>query len=173
MGGAACGKSKTANNICAQLGFKGYDVELVDESIKDWTYIPRIPTSCDSFYLQACHVEREDIRLRAGVDLVISDSPILLQYFYTWYHKVPMEEPMLMVSSEFDRLYKPLYIFVNREDSFYDEVGRYEKLAEAKDIDRLMKNMMDDNNIQYKEFSCLDQEEIIKHIISEVCKSDV
>ena len=136
-GGAGCGKSKTANNICAQLGFKGYDIELVDEVIKDWTYIPRIPKDCDSFYLQGCQIQKEDVRLRAGVDLIVSDSPLFLQYFYACHHKVPMQGPMLAASNEFDDMYKSLYIFINREDSFYDEKGRYETLAQAKVIGQL------------------------------------
>ena len=57
--GAGGGKSITATNIRSQLGFKGYDIELVDEVIKDWTYIPRIPKDCDSFYLQAGQIQKE------------------------------------------------------------------------------------------------------------------
>jgi len=168
MGGASCGKSKTANNICAQLGFIGHNIELVDEVIKDWTYIPRIPKDCDSLYLQGCQVQKEDIRLRAGVDLIVSDSPLFLQYFYACHHHVPMQDPMLAVSNEFDAMYKPLYIFINREDSFYDELGRYETLAQAKAIDEEIKELMNINNIEYKEFSCLDQEGMINYIISEI-----
>ncbi len=167
-GGAGSGKSITANNIRAQLGFKGYNIEIVDEVIKDWTYIPRIPKDCDSFYLQACQIQKEDIRLRAGVPLIVSDSPIFLQYFYAWYHQVPLQEPMLWVNVEFDRLYTPLYIFINREDKFYDERGRYEKLREAKLIDERIKKLMNINKIKYKEFSCLDQDGIINYIISEL-----
>ena len=168
MGGACCGKSITATNIRSQLGFKGYDIELVDEAIKDWTYIPRIPKDCDSFFLQASQIQKEDIRLRAGVDLIVSDSPLFLQYFYAWHHKVPLQKLMLSASHEFDEMYRSLYIFLNREDRFYDEVGRYENLKEAKLIDDEIKDLMNINYIPYKEFSCLNQEEIIDYIISQV-----
>jgi hypothetical protein len=172
FGGAACGKSITATNVRAQLGFKGYDIELVDEVIKDWTYIPRIPKDCDSFFLQASQIQKEDIRLRAGVDLIVSDSPLYLQYFYAWYHKVPLQYPMALASFEFDEIYKPLQIFIEREDKFYNEVGRYEKLDEAKKIDRLIKEQMTADNIEFKCLSCLDQDGIVDYIISEVEKSN-
>ena len=167
MGGPGSGKSITATNIRAQMGFRGYNIELVEEVIKDWTYIPRPPKSCDSYYLQACQIEKEEIRLRAGVDLVVTDSPILLQFFYARHHNVPLQAPMLLTSQIFDKRYPPLYIFVDREDEFYGEVGRYEDIGEAKVIDRKMKQLMDSLDIEFKIFSCLDQEAIVEYIVSQ------
>jgi len=167
-GGAGCGKSITATNIRAQLGFKGYDIELVDECIKDWTYIPRIPKDCDSFYLQAGQIQKEDIRLRAGVDLIVSDSPLMLQYFYAYHHKVPLQEPMRLAALEFEKLYPALHIFIDREDKFYDEVGRYETLPQAKRIDISVKGVLVANKISFTSRSCLDQDGIINYIISKL-----
>jgi hypothetical protein len=172
FGGAACGKSITATNVRAQLGFKGYDIELVDEVIKDWTYIPRIPKDCDSFFLEASQIQKEDIRLRAGVDLIVSDSPLMLQYFYAKYHKVPLQYPMAVAAMEFEELYPSLNIFIDREDKFYNEVGRYEKLAEAKRIDIQIKGTLAANSVSFTSRSCLDQDGIIDYIISEVEKSN-
>lgn len=166
--GAGGGKSITATNVRAQLGFKGHDIELVDEVIKDWTYIPRIPKDCDSFFLQAGQIQKEDIRLRAGVDLIVSDSPLMLQYFYAFYHKVPLQEPMRLAALEFEELYPSLNIFIDREDKFYDEVGRYEKLPEAKRIDCLIKGVLVKNKTSFTSFSCLDQKGIVEYIISKV-----
>lgn len=172
FGGPGSGKSITAMNVRVQLGFKGYDIELVEEVIKDWTYIPRIPKSCDSAYLLLCQIQKEDIRLRAGVDLIVSGSPVLLQYFYGWYHKTPLQVSMKLAALEFEKIYLSLNIVVNREDRFYNETGRYEKLEEAKLIDEKVKEIMQINNIAYKEFSCLEQENIINYIISQIGKMD-
>jgi hypothetical protein len=166
MGGAGSGKSLTATNIRAQLGFKGYDIELVDEVIKDWTYIPRIPKMCDSFYLQASQIQKEDIRLRAGVNLIVSDSPLMLQYFYAKWHNVPLQAPMLQAALEFEEIYPSIHIFIEREDDFYSEIGRYETLAEAKAIDAAIKETMTQNNISFVSISCLSQDEIIDYIVS-------
>jgi hypothetical protein len=165
LGGACSGKSITATNIRSQMGFAGYDIELVDEVIKDWTYIPRVPASCDSIFLLASQIEKEDIRLRAGVDLIVSDSPLILQYFYAKWHKVPLQKPMLQAALEFEELYPSIHIFIERKDKFYSEVGRYETLAQAKEIDVAIKNTLRENHMSYSEFSCLDQEEIISYII--------
>lgn len=167
-GGACVGKTITAAFVRAQLGFRGYKIELIDETIKEWTYIPRSPKECDGFYLIARQIQKEDIRLRAGVDLIVSDSPVFLTYFYASYYNDPLQSAMLSASLEFDTMYKPLNIFINREDKFYTEVGRYEKLEEAKNIDIKIKDLMKRNAVMYEQFSCLDQEGIINYITSQV-----
>ena len=169
-GGAGSGKSLTACNIKSQLGFKGYDIELVEEVIKDWTYIPRIPKSTDSFYLHACQVQKEDIRLRAGVKLIVTDSPLLLQYFYSYWHDEPLQSATLSSAMEFEKLYPSLNLIIEREDSFYNEVGRYETLKEAKKIDDAMEKMLKHYKIKYRAISCLDQRTIINHIVNEIGK---
>ena len=171
FGGACVGKSITATNIRAQLGFKGYNIELVDEVIKDWTYIPRVPTGSDSLWLQASQIQKEDIRLRAGVDLIVSDSPAMLQYFYAYYHKAPYAAAMYLVALEMDKHYPALNIFIMREDKFYDETGRYEKLEEAKHIDMRLRQVLRTSKIEYTSFSCLDQDGIIEFIIEEIGKN--
>ena len=171
FGGAACGKSITATNIRAELGFHGYDIELVDEVIKDWTYIPRSSVGSDSLFLQASQIQKEDIRLRAGVDLIVTDSPAALQYFYAWYHKDHFRAGMYLNAMEWDKRYPSLNIFIDREDKFYNETGRYEKLDEAKQIDALIKRTLKTCKIEFTSFSCLDQDGIINYIIEEVEKN--
>ncbi len=166
ISGPGSGKSITATNIRAQLGFRGYDIELVNEVIKDWTYIPRIPTSCDGFFLQASQVEKEDIRLRAGVELIVSDSPLMLQYFYAKWHNAPLQKPMLQAALEFEKMYPSIHISMQRNDEFYSEVGRYEKLEEAKEIDKAIEQVLFNNGIDYIPFSCLDQDGLINAIVS-------
>ena len=172
MGGAGCGKSIIATYIRCQLGFKGYDIELVDEVIKDWTYIPRVPRGSDSLLLQASQIQKEDIRLRAGVDLIVSDSPAFLQYFYAYWHKAPFAYPMLRASEEMDEIYKPYYIFIDRHDEFYNELGRYETLKQAKEIDEAIKELMKANDIDFCSLSCLSPEKIVEHLAEVLGKPD-
>ena len=166
FGGPGSGKSITAINIRVELGFKDYNIELVEEVVKDWTYISRIPEGCDDFYLTASQIQKEDIRLRAGVGVIVSDSPIFIQYFFSRYHNVSLQEPIRLASLEFEKLYPSLNIFLDRENKFYDEVGRYEKLKEAKRIDILLKATLVENKISFRSFSCLAQKDIIDYVES-------
>jgi hypothetical protein len=168
LSGPCGGKSLTATNVRSALGLKGYNIELVDEYIKDWTYVSRKPMHCDSYYLQACQIQKEDIRLRSGVDYIITDSPIMLQYFYATYHIDPLRDAMLKAAQEFESIYPSIYIFIEREDKFYTKTGRYEELLEAKKIDNLIKETMTKNKVFFKSFSCLEQNKIIEDIISKI-----
>lgn len=168
MGGAGCGKSITAANIRSQLGFKGMNIELVDEVIKDWTYVPRSPESSDSYYLQACQIQKEDLRLRAGVDLIVSDSPLMLQYFYANWHKHLLQEAMLSAALEFEEVYPSIHIIIERNDNFYNSVGRFETLEEAQVIDRAIKKMLRMHNIQFSVFSCVEQDELIEYLVKQI-----
>jgi len=168
--GAGAGKSLTASNIYVQLSCKGYDIEFVEEVIKDWTYIQRVPIGCDGIYLQSSQIQKEDIRLRSGVNLIVTDSPLVLQYFYALHYNSPLQEAMHSASKEFEKLYPSINIFINREDKFYNEVGRYETLEEAKEIDTELKGVLESMKIKYVQFSCLDQNKIMEYIISKVGK---
>lgn len=166
VGGPGSGKSITAVNIRAQLGFRGFNIELVDEAIKDWTYIPRSPKSCDSFYLQACQIQKEELRLLAGVDLVVSDAPLMLQYFYAVWHKNPLQESMLKVAFEFEEMYPSLHIIIERDDEFYDETGRYETLEQAKDMDHVIIKTLRNNNVRFTRFSCREQNKLVEYLLT-------
>jgi nicotinamide riboside kinase len=168
FGGPGSGKSVIANYIRAKLSFSGLNTELVSEVVKDWTFIPRTPISSDSFYLLASQAQLEDIRLRAEVDLTISDSPLLLQYFYAMYHNDPFTPSMLSAALEQEGMYPSINIVLQREDKFYDERGRYEKLDEAKLIDQKMEGMLEDVNVEYVKFSCLEYDKIVDYLISEL-----
>jgi hypothetical protein len=168
--GPGAGKSVTSTNICSKLSFKGYNIECVEEVIKDWTYIPRSPESSDSLFLQASQIQKEDLRLRAGVDFIVTDSPITLQYFYAWYHKDPFRAGMYLNAMEMNKRYPALNIFVERNNEFYNNNGRYETLEEAKKIDSLIKQILRTTKTDFVSFSCTEQDNIIDYIIGEIGK---
>jgi hypothetical protein len=165
ISGPGAGKSVLSSYINCELVFRGYNVELIEEVIKDWTYVPRSPKGSDGLLLQAMQVQKEDLRLRSGVDLIVSDSPIFLQYFYSLWHKDPFSEAMLKISQEMDKIYRPYYVFLIREDSFYIKTGRYEDLEEAKEIDHAIYDLMRINNLDFCSFSCLCREDLLKHLL--------
>jgi len=168
VAGAGAGKSLTAYNLRAQLGLKGYNVELVEEVIKDWTYINKVPTPSDELYLTVCQFQKEEIRLNGGVDLVINECPAILPLFYSGLGDFLFRDAMISSIIEFEEAFPSTYLFLEREDKFYSEVGRYQTLEEAKKLDESMKIFLKDLSVDYKCFSCLDQDGIISYIISEI-----
>jgi hypothetical protein len=49
--------------------------------------------------------------------------------------------------------YKSLNVFLDRDDSSYDENGRFQNLNESKQIDREIKDTLINNNVPFIEFA--------------------
>lgn len=168
FGGPCVGKSTLSSYIFAKLKIQGCNIELINEYIKFWTYIPRTPKGYDTYYCQSKQVHKEDTILRSGTELVISDSPVLLGYFYAVHHNSPAQDAMFQLHKEFEKDYPSLNIVLERNDKFYDEHGRYESLEQAKEVDKELKSIVIRHTENYKFFSCLNQDDIFEYIISEL-----
>lgn len=171
FGGPGSAKSTVSAFLYYNLKIRGLRVEQVYEYIKMWTYIPRKPISWDSFYCQAKQITKEDIILRGNVDYIVSDSPVLLQYFYAWYHKDYGQEAMISASRQLDNLYPSLNIFLSRpQDAKYDTVGRYEKEEESKKIDGLIIDLLKREGIEFKTFDYTQTPDILNYVLTAIEK---
>jgi hypothetical protein len=167
-GGPCTGKSTTAASIFAELKKLGRSIEYVEEYIKFWTFIPRVPSSFDSLYVQAKQVHKEDTILRAGTDFIVSDSPIMLQYYYAVHHKTPAQQAMLDIAIEFEKAYPSINILLGRDDKDYNELGRYETLDQAKGIDEELKMILFKNNVEFAWFRSRDDDAILTYILETI-----
>lgn len=167
-GGPGLGKSTVAAHVFHQLKKRRYSVEFIPEYIKLWTYIPRPPTSWDSFYCQAKQINHEDTVLRSGTDFIVTDSPVFLQYFYAWHHHDPGSYPMLDIAREFEKMYPSTTILLKRKGIEYSTEGRYEDDAQAIAVDEALKQLMDACSEEYKEFSPLSVTAITNHILKKI-----
>jgi nicotinamide riboside kinase len=163
-GGPCAGKSTLATYVFSILKQGGYSIEYVSEFIKQWTYIPIIPKSYDSIFCSINQIHNEDIILRGETNFIVSDSPIFLQYFYNNYHNCPGQEGFLRIALEYEKIYPSLNILLNRNDIYYNELGRYEKIKEAKEIDVKIENMLSILDISFKKFDCEKINDIIEYI---------
>ena len=167
--GPSAGKSTIATWLFSKLKMDDYNIEYVSEYIKFWTYIPRSPNSWDSLYCQAKQIHKEDTILREDkVDIIISDSPIPLACYYAHHHNNPGKENLLRICKEFEDMYPSVNIFLERDDSHYKEVGRYENLKEAKIIDKEILDFLKCNEIKYNKYSVINKEEILNYILKEI-----
>ncbi len=167
-GGPCTAKSTTAAFIFAELKRLGHSIELVDEYIKFWTFIPRVPKGFDSLYVQAKQIHKEDTILRAGTDLIVSDSPVLLQYYYAKHHNTPAQYQMLELAKEFEDTYHSIDILLKRNDADYNELGRYETLEQAKEIDEELEAVLDEELDNYEIFDCHDREGVLALVLKAI-----
>jgi len=138
FGGPCSGKSTLAANLFSKMKVKGYNVELVSEFIKEWTYINRKPEGYDQCFTQVNQLHREETVLRAGFEYVITDSPLFLSSFYADYNKIPCADLLLEMSKRFDKDNKSINIFIKRKAEIYSEIGRFHNKEESIKIDGLL-----------------------------------
>lgn len=148
FGGPGVGKSTMAAYIYSYFKMNHYRIELVQEFVKSWAYEGKTISSFDQLYLFSRQVRMEDIALRNGVDLIVTDSPIYLSACYAMMSKFCRHESLTQLAKEFDDIYPSINLLINRGNK-YDIHGRYQDEKEAIEIDSVIISYLDHNNIAY------------------------
>lgn len=172
--GPGTGKSTTACEVFAKIKNKiihdkmDVQIELIQEYVKSWAWEGHKPRGFDQIYICAKQMRKEEIPLRNGVDLVVSDSPLFLQCCYAKKYDVPCWESLVEITQCFEHIYPSLNIFLERGDRPYVMKGRYETHKKAKEMDIYIKGMLDTH---VKDYICLpysDSEAIENLIMSKI-----
>jgi nicotinamide riboside kinase len=82
FGSAGSGKSTTALGLCYFLKLQGYKVEYVSEYAKDLVNEGSIHKLKHQLYVFSKQLKRMEVLVDKELDFIITDSPILLSYFY-------------------------------------------------------------------------------------------
>ena len=141
MAGPGVGKSTMAAWLYSSLKAEGRSVELVREHVKNWVYEDRPPKSFDQIFLFAAQMRAEDVILRSGVELVITDSPLFLSTCYSEKYGTPGWRNLLALCDEFDAAYPALDVLMRRQTK-YEASGRFHGEAEALEMDAFIKTRM-------------------------------
>lgn len=139
-GGPGTGKSTTASGVFSLLKLHGINAELITEVAKDLTWEERFKTLGNQNYVTAKQHHKQ-WRLN-DVDVVITDSPLLLGIIYS-----PWDEPFFDYVKKLYSEFKNVNIFLNRVKP-YNEKGRSQTLEEAKEIDLEIKYLLRDYDFQ-------------------------
>src|ERR1035437_107519 len=143
-GGPGTGKSTTAGALFAEMKYRGVNCEYVQEYAKDkaWEFgtnhngIPKV------FQAQEYIFGKQHFRFRRcaeDVDLIITDSPLLLGLIY-----MPDDFPLPSIRNairEAYDMYDNLNVFLVRNKP-YNTKGRFQTEAKAKDLDDVIKDML-------------------------------
>lgn len=142
--GPGSGKSTGAAYIFSKLKMEGIDCEYVSEFAKDkvWEHNDEV-LKCQ-FYITGKQSYKIS-RVNGKVDVIITDSPILLGALYGISDNPHLEDAIFY---EFEK-YKNLNFFVERIKK-YNPNGRMQTEEEAKAIDRELKSMLEKYNVEYE-----------------------
>lgn len=150
-GGPGTGKSTTAAALFSELKFRGVNCEYVQEYAKDkaWEFgtdhlgVPKV------FQAQEYIFGKQHFRMRRcaqDVDVIITDSPLLLGLIYT-----PENFPLPSLGNvirEAYHLYDNLDIFLVRNKP-YNVKGRFQTEDQARQLDTEIKHLLDAEKVPY------------------------
>lgn len=172
-GGPGTGKSTTSAGVFVALKKLHYDCEMNREYVKDWVWEKRAIKPGDQTYIFAKQSRKERQYMENGLDYIISDSPMALSILYgRLYDKYETEhnacQAMLAQHHSFckDHGYKTEHIFLRRKKK-YNPNGRHQTEEQAVEIDQQCVDLLQELNINYKEFDCDDgvEQRIVNYLM--------
>lgn len=136
--------STTMAGLFSLLKLNNVNCEIAPEFAKEVCWEKRNKTIQNQIYIFGKQHHRL-WRLKDEVDVVITDSPLYLSLYYG----ENTDEFRKMVLAE-TKLFNNLNIFLNRKKDYNPE-GRYQTEEEAKEIDVVLKELLNKNSIDYYE----------------------
>jgi len=149
FGGPGSGKSTTAAAVFSDLKRKGVEVELASEFAKDLTWEGRHQTLTFQPYVTVKQMFRIH-RLIGQVDVVVTDSPILLALAYggQGYPVASFERFVL----DQHHMWRSLNFLIRRHpNKDYHSAGRNQTADEAEALDSRIRGLLDGQEVPYVE----------------------
>ena len=137
FGGPAVRKSTVSAGVFCLLKMHGINCELVTEFAKDLIWEERYKTLKNQQYIFGKQYHKT-WRLLGQVDVIITDSPLLLSVVYK-----PKDCVLSFVNNVIDTIntLDNLNIILTR-DGEYNEKGRYQNEEQAKELDKKIKQKL-------------------------------
>jgi hypothetical protein len=159
--GPGSGKSTTCAGVFAKLKLAGVNCEMALEYAKDKVWEESNKVLDDQIYVFGKQLHRI-FRLKDKVDVVITDSPILLSIIYDKTRNKYFSDLVLNQFNNFDnRNY-----FIERT-TVYNPKGRLQTEDEAKEIDKVLLDLLKDCNIEY---DSVGKSEAVDYIFNKIMK---
>ncbi len=134
-GGPGVGKSTLAAKVYADLKQQGVNsIELVPEFIKPWAYEGKQFDAFGNTYVFGNQLWSELRFLKSGVDIIVSDSPMLLQCAYVYQKNQSIGLSLRDIVLQYEKEYPSLNFFVRRTLPYASE-GRYQTEEESELLD--------------------------------------
>lgn len=142
--GPGSGKSTTCAGLFSKLKLAGINCEMALEYAKELVWENNLETLNDQIYVFAQQLHRLN-RLKNKVDVIITDSPLLLSIIYDQSRNTFFKD---LVKEQFDKFNNINYYV--RRNSVYNPAGRIENINQAVDKDSEILQLLTDYQISYK-----------------------
>ena len=167
-GGAGSGKSTLASWLASEVTIAGYDVQVSLEYVKKWVYTGKQPKSFDQVYLFSKQMYAEDSYLSSGVEIVVTDSPLLLSCSYAQHNGCPFANELISIAKKFDEQYPAINILLDRHNIPYKTKGRFQTYEEAVALDKSIEEFMKIHVPDYTKARTKDRQDILINILDKL-----
>jgi len=150
IGAPSSGKTTLCSLLFGHLKLKGVKVEYVPEFAKQLVWMQEFDLLNNQYYVTKKQYEL--LKCMVGqVDIVVTDSSLANGLYYNRYNVnntsnvKKTEHHIIEWMSEFENM----FIFVEKGNFPYEQVGRVENEEQAKHVEKELKNILDGYNIKY------------------------
>jgi hypothetical protein len=147
--GPGAGKSTTAAGLYSKMKNAGYDCELVREFAKDVVWEQNPTALKDQLYVTGTQSYRQTI-LFDKVEVIITDSPLLLGVIYFSHENKVIEETYKKLITELFKDQHNLNFIVRRKKDFNPN-GRNHNLEQSIEIDNQIENLLSKNDLWFSD----------------------
>lgn len=165
IGAPSTCKTTIMGDVFSALKWLNINSEIVTEFAKDLVWAKRFEDMKDEIYIFAKQNHRL-FTVCGKVDVVVTDRPLLLTVVYNNRYGDGGEELNKLVLKEFNK-HNNLNILLNRVHD-YSPIGRVQTEEEADEIATSIKELLDENNIEYIELDGC--KESVEKITEEILK---
>lgn len=148
--GPGTGKSTGMAYIFSRLKMKGINAEIATEFAKDKVWEENKGVFNSQIYIFGKQNFKLS-RLKNKVDIVITDSPILLTMIYSGENEKEYKNELDNLVLKVFNTYNNYNVFLNRVKEYHQE-GRFQNESEAKVIDEKVKNLLLNKKIKFDIF---------------------
>ena len=141
--GPGVGKSTTAARIFAELKLKGVNCEMALEFAKDKVWEESFKTMDDQIYIFGKQFHKI-WRLKDKVDVIICDSPLPISIVYDKENSDAFHKLIIEQFNKFEN-----YNFLLERGGEYQTEGRVQTEEEAREVDKVVKNVLDTYGINH------------------------
>lgn len=170
FGGPGVGKTTACWHIASELKKKGILTEYVSEYAKELVYEERFDMLDDSMKNQTlilCEQDRRLKRLIGKVDIVVTDSPLLLSIIYA---NDKNDDFVRMVRKEYDKYNNFNLVVLRNTKQEYQQAGRKQTLEESLEKDREIIKLLDDSKLIYGTYYQSTLDVVVKNIEKSLSK---
>lgn len=162
VGGPCCGKSTVASGLFNKLKLdQKLSTELVTEVVKDYVYDENKQALEDQLLITA--VQNHNLRrLNGKVEVVITDASLLNGIVYNRFYGV-VDKVMEDLALHLFKKYSNVVYLLPRKPK-YDQYGRSQSEEEAKEIDRLFIEVLDELGVQFYDMRTFKHEQLPEKI---------